>query len=97
MPVGAQGRIGISISFAVGGLSDGATSEVVPLEVIGPLPVGTGCVLHSAAVQFLNPPSWDGKPYILAELFVLKKGQRTSRCAVQTHPLRLELRLSVGN
>ena len=42
-------------------------------------------------------PEWDGVPFVVGRLFVLTKGDRTARCALQTHPLGQELRLSVGS
>lgn len=47
-------------------------------------------------MQLFNPPEWTGEPFVVGDLFVLKKGSRTARCALQTHPLGLELRLIVG-
>lgn len=48
-------------------------------------------------MHFLNAPEWDGKPFAVGDLFVLTKGTCTARCALQTHPLGLELRLSAGS
>lgn len=48
-------------------------------------------------MRFLNAPEWDGKPFVVGDVFVLTKGARTARCALQTHPLGLELRLTVGS
>lgn len=48
-------------------------------------------------MQYLNPPQWNGKPFVVGDLFVLKKGNHTARCLLQTHPLGLELRLSAGS
>jgi hypothetical protein len=47
-------------------------------------------------VQFPKVPGWDGVPFVVGQLFVLTKGNRTARCVVQTHPLGLEVRLSAG-
>ncbi len=49
------------------------------------------------AMQFLNRPDWSGTPFIVGGMFRLKKGNRTARCQLRTHPLEWELRLSVGD
>lgn len=48
-------------------------------------------------MQILNVPQWDGKPSVVGDVFVLKKGNRTARRALQSHPLGLELRLTPGS
>jgi hypothetical protein len=48
-------------------------------------------------MQFLNVPVWNGRAFAVRDLFELKKGNRLARCALQTHPLGLELRLIAGS
>jgi hypothetical protein len=69
----------------------------------GALPSSIASSVHAwprcytlALVQLLNLPRWNGEPFVVGDLFVLKKGDRAARCALQTHALGLELRLSVG-
>jgi hypothetical protein len=48
-------------------------------------------------VQFLNPPEWNGEPFVVDDLFTLTKGTRTAHCTLQSHPLGMELRLFAGS
>jgi hypothetical protein len=53
-----------------------------------------GACYTPATVQFLNAPEWDGVPFVVGQLFVLTKGNRTARCVVQAEvPLARIVRL----
>jgi hypothetical protein len=45
--------------------------------------------------EVLRRDDWDGRLRQLGDWFVLAKGKRRARCAIQTHPLGWELRLLV--
>jgi hypothetical protein len=43
----------------------------------------------------ISVPEWDGVPREAAEVWRLRKGARVAACALWTHPLGAELRVSV--
>jgi hypothetical protein len=43
-------------------------------------------VLHSGNRAVPEPPTWDGKPSVAGDLFVLNKGTRRARCTLQMRP-----------
>ena len=44
----------------------------------------------------INIPAWDGTMREVAEVFRLRKDQRTAVCTLVTHPIGGEVRVTVG-